>query len=142
MPLPPRSRPTIHDYLPQILPWLLIALVAAILISFSNRPIEVFASNEELQSFKIEAGIPHDRKIILLVTEWCPACKALEQSLNERGTPFSALDVENSIEGSKLYSICLSNGAPASVPKVIYEREMISQADLFKRLVIQRTFNK
>ncbi len=136
MPLPQRSRPTIHDYLPQILPWMLIAVFAALFIRFLDRPVEVFSSDEELHRFKVEAGIPYERKIILLVTEWCPACKALEHSLNERGTKFSVLDVETSVMGSKLYSVCLSKGAPQSVPKVIYEREMISQSDLFKRLVV------
>lgn len=131
------SRPTIQDYLPQIIPWLLIATVAAFIIRLSDRPVEVFASDDALQRFKIETGIPQSHEIILLVTEWCPACKALENSLHERGVPFSVLDVETSKKGSQLYSSCIAKGAPQSVPKVIYNRKMVSQSDLSKILVLK-----
>lgn len=134
-----RSRRTIHDYLPQILPWLLIAIIAVFFIRLSDRPIEVFASEDALQRFKIETGIPQSHEIILLVTEWCPACKALQSSLRERGVPFSVLDVEADAQGSRLYSTCISRGAPQSVPKVIYNREMVSQSDLFKLLLLKRS---
>jgi glutaredoxin len=135
--LPPkRTRPTMQDYLPQILPWLIVAVVAAFLIRFFDRPIEVFPSDAALLRFKIEAGIPQHHEIILLVTEWCPACKSLQNTLAERGVPFSLLDVEASAQGAHLYGICVSKGAAQSIPKVIFRREMISQPDLFKRLLL------
>jgi len=133
-----RRRTTFSDYLPQILPWLLVTVIAAILIRFFDRPIEVFASDAALQRFKIEAGIPQHHKIVLLVTEWCPACKSLQSTLAGRGVPFSLLDVESSSQGRHLYATCLAKGAQHSVPKVIYEREMISQADLFKHILLEQ----
>lgn len=117
--------------------WLVpLLLVAAVLLIVRRpiAPVQVFASDQERLGFLELAGEPEDVALIALVTEWCPACKALEASLGEIGRPYARIDIEKSEAGRMLFERCARASGSRGVPKVIVGLEMVDARQALARL--------
>ena len=120
-----------RDRLARWLTWIAIACAGFFFLRSSDRTIDVFASDAERRQFDVRISNHANVPTLLLVTEWCPACKSLQYALDSQRVPYVALDVEHNQAGGELFSRCVSEGASQSIPKVIYERQMIPQGKLF-----------
>lgn len=116
-----------------LLPFLLGILFALVLLR-NQQPIQVFASEDERLRFLQEIGEERDVKLIALVTEWCPACRSLESSLDQLGVEYATADLDRSIPGQQLFERCVRLGGSRGIPKTIYGLEMVSAQDAVSRL--------
>jgi glutaredoxin len=87
-------------------------------------PQQLFDSPAERQSFFRAAG-QADTRVLVLVTEWCPACKALEAALTEEQIPFTRIDVENSQPGAQLFAKAAQRTRSQGVPKLVVDNHLI-----------------
>jgi glutaredoxin len=126
-----------RDRLARWITWIAIACAGFFLLRSSDRTIDVFASDAERQQFDVRIGNHAHVPTLVLVTEWCPACKSLQHALDNQRVPYVALDVEHDQAGGELFSRCVSEGASQSIPKVIYGLQMIPQGKLFS--VVQQS---
>ena len=116
-----------------IVPIVLVA-VALLLLRRPMAPVQVFASDQERRSFLEMAGEPEDIALIALVTEWCPACKALEATLSEIGRPYAIVDIERSEAGRMLFERCARESGSRAVPKVVLGLEMMDAREAVARM--------
>ena len=141
-PLPPRlpsrvPKTALQNIRPILLrfgPWIAIALAISIYASRSFTPIEVFATEGVRREFLERVGAAPSTRIIALVTEWCPACKSLEQNLRSKGVDFVKIDIESNNDGRKLFHEVYEITGSNSIPKVILDRNLISQGRLYMEL--------
>ena len=97
-------------------------------------PQQLFATEEERARFLSAAGAPSSIRIITLGTEWCPACKQLEHKLTTDTIPHLALDVEKNPAAGELFRRAVEVTGSNSVPKIILDKDIISQPKLFVEL--------
>ena len=97
-------------------------------------PQQLFATDEERVRFLSAAGIPSSIRIITLGTEWCPACKQLELHLTTDNIPHLALDVEKNPAAGELFRRAAEITGSNSVPKIILDKDIVSQPKLFVEL--------
>jgi glutaredoxin len=116
-----------------LLPLLLGILLAFVLLR-NQKPIQVFASEDERLHFLQEIGEERDVRLIALVTEWCPACRALESALEQVGVEYAKVDLDRSVPGQQLLERCVRLGGSRGLPKTIYGLEMLSAHDAVSRL--------
>jgi glutaredoxin len=124
----------IGQFLSRFGPWIAIALAFGIYISRSFTPIEVFATEGARREFLERVGAAPSTRIIALVTEWCPACKSLEHNLRSNGVDFVKIDIESSDDGRKLFHEVYELTGSNSIPKVILDRNLVSQGRLYMEL--------
>ena len=97
-------------------------------------PQQIFATEDERVQFLSSAGAPPSVRIITLGTEWCPACKQLEHKLSTDNVPHVALDVETDPNAGALFRRAADVTGSNSVPKIILDRDIVSQPKLFLEL--------
>lgn len=117
--------------------WLLPLFLGTALVfalSRTEKPIAVFASEEDRIAFLREIGEEQEVQLIALVTDWCPACRALEYSLDTEGIPYAKVDLERSVPGRQLFEKAVGLGASRAIPKTIYGLTMISAPDAISRV--------
>lgn len=115
-------------------PWVLLTVLVSIYIWRSVAPVEIFSTEGERRAFLEAVGAPPSTRIIALVTDWCPACKALEQNLSSNGTEFVRLNIERSNEGRRLFQRSYELTGENSIPKIILDRNIVSQGQLYLEL--------
>ena len=115
---------------------LLIAMAIALSIWIwqSLTPQQLFATEEERVQFLASVGAPPSTRIITLGTEWCPACESLDHNLKERGIPHVRLDVETDPKGEELFRRVYKITSSNSIPKIILDKDIVSQPKLFWEL--------
>jgi hypothetical protein len=119
-----------RDRLVRWLPWAVIAIAGFFLLRPSITSVDLFASDEQRRDFDLRVGNYRHIPTLLLVTEWCPACKALQHRLEAQHHPYLALDIEQNSWAHELFERCIAGGAARSVPKVVYGRQMIAPQKL------------
>lgn len=102
---------------------------------------QLFATEEERARFLSAAGAPPSTRIITLGTEWCPACKQLEHKLTTDNIPHLALDVEQSPSAGMLFRRAAEITGSNSVPKIVLDKDIVSQPKLFLELAMGTTTN-
>lgn len=87
-------------------------------------PRKLFDSTEERQAFfrSVEQG---ETRVLVLVTEWCPACKGLEADLSREEIPFTRIDVEQSQPGARLFMKAAQRTNSQGVPKLVVDDYVI-----------------
>ena len=129
---PERKRPSPYRQLWDMV--LKFAPLAAVIVAIgwlfvqSSLPKDVFASEEERVSFLSSVGEDPDKRVIALVTSWCPACKAMEVSLAQSGIPYVRLDIEQSPLGRKLYDRSVELTGVRGIPQVVVDRTWIGHS--------------
>jgi glutaredoxin len=111
----------IHRYLFHVV----IAGAIVFYIWSSMQPQILFANENERVSFFQSLGATPSSRVVVLVTEWCPACKALEANLKAEGLPFIRVDVENSRPGLELFKKAADVSGSNAIPKVIVDRRLV-----------------
>jgi glutaredoxin len=97
-------------------------------------PRRLFATEGERAQFLSSVGAPSSIRIITLGTEWCPACKQLEHKLSTDNVPHITLDVEKNPAGGALFRRAVEVTGSNSVPKIILDRDIVTQPKLFLEL--------
>ena len=97
-------------------------------------PRRLFATQDARAQFLSSMGAPSSNRIITLGTEWCPACKQLEYRLTTDNIPHLALDVEKNPAGGALFRRAVEVTGSNSVPKIILDRDIVTQPKLFLEL--------
>jgi len=97
-------------------------------------PRQLFVTEEERVQFLTSAGASPSIRIITLGTEWCPACKQLEHKLTTDNVPHLALDVEKDAAAGALFRRVADLTGSNSVPKIILDKNIVSQPKLFLEL--------
>jgi glutaredoxin len=115
-------------------PWLAIGAAVYLYIAQSFTPIEVFTTEGQRREFLERVSAPHSTRVIALVTDWCPACKSLEHNLQSQGVEFVRLDIEKNEQGRRLYQRVFELTGSNSIPKVILDRNLVSQGRLYAEL--------
>lgn len=137
-PLPSRSSETpfqkLGAFLSSFGPWLLLTILVSLYIWRSVAPVEIFATEGERRELLAKVGASPSTRIITLVTDWCPACKALEHNLQSNGTDFVRLNIERSNEGRRLFQRSYELTGENSIPKIILDRNLVSQGQLYLEL--------
>jgi glutaredoxin len=105
---------------------LLIVGVIALAVLLVDRftPQKLFDSPEERQAFFRSVG-QGETRVLVLVTEWCPACKGLEAALTGEQIPFTRIDVEESPPGAQLFMKAAQRTGSQGVPKVVVDDTVI-----------------
>jgi glutaredoxin len=94
----------------------------------SSLPKDVFASEDERRSFVSSVGEDPEKRVIALVTSWCPACKAMEGSLIQSQIPYIRLDIEQSLLGRRLYDRSVELTGARGIPQVVVDRTWIGHS--------------
>jgi glutaredoxin len=97
-------------------------------------PKQLFATEEERARVLSAAGAPSSTRIIVLGTEWCPACTQLKYKLTTDNIPHLALDVENNPAAGELFRRAVEIDGSRSVPKIVFDKDIVSQPKLFMEL--------
>jgi glutaredoxin len=97
-------------------------------------PQQLFATEDERARLLSAVGASPSIRVITLGTEWCPACKQLEQSLTSDKVPHVALDVEKDRIGGELFRRAAQITGSNSIPKIILDKDIVSQPKLFVEL--------
>ena len=97
-------------------------------------PRQLFVTEEERVQFLTSAGASPSIRIITLGTEWCPACKQLEHRLATDNVPHLALDIEKDAAAGALFRRVADITGSNSVPKIILDKNIVSQPKLFVEL--------
>jgi glutaredoxin len=92
--------------------------------------MELFKTDEQRWEFDLQVGNDSHIPTLLLVTEWCSACKSLQYTLDQNQHPYLALDIERNTLARELFDRCIAAGASRSVPKVVHGRQMIAPQKL------------
>lgn len=100
----------------------------------SLMPRELFATEEDRQQVLLSVGADPSTRLIILVTDWCPACKQLEHELAERKVPHVRLDAEKDPIGQALFRRVYGVTGSNSIPKIILDRNIVSRPTLFLKL--------
>ncbi len=100
-----------------------VAALAFFVVDRST-PRQLFDSLQERQAFFRSVGQPETR-VLVLVTEWCPACKSLEAALSREEIPFTRIDVEQSQPGARLFMKAAQRTSSQGVPKVVVDDYVI-----------------
>lgn len=111
--------------------YVLVVSVLAFSAGRSLLPTEIFASEGERVQFLATIGEPESTRIIALVTEWCPACRSLEQTLAERRIKYARLDIEKDQHGREVFERVYAATGSNTIPKIILDRSVVSRAQLF-----------
>jgi len=135
-PEPSRTRkaPPLHRAGELVYRYGIYAFVAVALAFSAGRaliPTEIFASEGERVKFLATIGEPESTRIIALVTDWCPACRGLEQTLVERRIKYARLDIEKDQHGRDLFERVYAATGSNTIPKIILDRSVVSRAQLF-----------
>lgn len=129
---PERKRPSLFRRLLDFVVWgaPLLVIVGAIvwIFLYSSLPKDVFATEDERRNFVISVGENPEKRVIALVTSWCPACKAMEGYLQQSGIPFVRLDIEQSPIGRRLYDRSVELTGARGIPQVIVDRTWIGHS--------------
>ncbi len=104
-------------------------------------PQLLFATEEERVQFLSSVGAPPSIRVITLGTAWCPACKQLEHKLTADNVPHLALDVENNPTAGNLFRRAAEISGSNSVPKIILDKDIVSQPKLFLELARENRAN-
>ena len=110
-----------------------LGIILAFMLTREQSPMQVFASEDERIEFLRQIGEQRDVRLIALVTAWCPACQALERSLEEEGIPYAKVDLDRSGPGQGLFEKCARLGGSRGIPKTIFGLEMVSASEALKR---------
>jgi|LakMenEpi03Aug12_release.lakeMendotaPanAssembly.Ray.scaffolds.fasta_scaffold178842_4 glutaredoxin len=108
-----------------------IAVVVGVIVWIffqSSLPKEVFSSEEERRAFIVSVGEDPEKRVITLVTSWCPACKAMEASLAQSEVPFVRLDIEQSPLGRRLYDRSVELTGARGIPQVVVDRTWVGHS--------------
>lgn len=97
-------------------------------------PQQLFATEDERIQFLSSAGAPPSIRVITLGTEWCPACKQLELQLTADNVPHLALDIEKNPIAGALFRRAADVTGSNGVPKIILDKDIVSQPKLFLEL--------
>ena len=108
-----------------------LGLFVLVILLREAAPQTIFASEQERVQFLQEIDEPSSIRVVALVTDWCPACRSLESSLNSAKIPFARVNIEQSEPGRKLFERCIQAGGSRGIPKVILDREMVSARAVF-----------
>jgi glutaredoxin len=85
---------------------------------------QLFDSSGERATF-FRSVAKSETRVLLLVTEWCPACKSLESDLAAEQISFTRIDVEQSQPGASLFAKAAQRTGSQGVPKVIVDDNLI-----------------
>jgi glutaredoxin len=99
-------------------------VAAAYFLVDSFTPRQLFDSAQERQAFFRSVG-QQETRVLVLVTEWCPACKGLEADLTGEGIPFTRIDVEKNEAGGHLFAKAAQRTSSQAVPKVVVDDYII-----------------
>ena len=102
-------------------PLFLLVLFLCWQLSSNLIPQRIFATEEERKIFFASIGQNPEKRVIALVTVWCPACKAMEANLAANQIPYVRLDIEQSIQGRSLYDKSVSLTGQRGIPQVIVD---------------------
>ncbi len=56
--------------------------------------------------------------IVMYSTQWCPDCRRAKQFFDERGVPYTAIDIENDPDAAR--RVLELNGGMSSVPTIVF----------------------
>ena len=115
-----------------------LGLFVLVILLREAAPQTIFASEQERLQFLQEIDEPSSTRVVALVTDWCPACRSLESSLNTENIPFARVNIEQSEPGRKLFERCVKAGGSRGIPKVILDREMVSSRAVFAEFSASR----
>lgn len=118
----------------------LLAVFAAVFavgcdLSDNHGPITAF-TDESQRSLLLssEQADPSKSRVILFVTEWCPACKSLEYELKAEKIDFVRLDIEqNRLAGYTFERLATMSGS-RGIPKIVVDNDLVSRSELFRRV--------
>lgn len=127
------------DFLHRNLAPILVVIFFAMWGWRAMTPRQLFATEEERARFLSSVGAPPSIRVITLGTEWCPACKQLEHQLTTDNIPHLALDVENNPIAGDLFRRAAEITGSNSVPKIILDKDVVSQPKLFLELARENT---
>lgn len=116
-------------------PLILFILFVAWQISPNILPQTIFSSVDERKIFFASIGQDPEKRVIALVTSWCPACKAMEERLNLKGIPFVRLDIEQSIQGRSLYDKAVQLTGQRGIPQMVVDNRWVGHS--FSAVVAQ-----
>jgi glutaredoxin len=129
---PSRQKPAlsrrIGDGAARILP---VAVVVGAIAWFYLQgvlPKVVFASEAERLAFIASVRENPDKRVIALVTSWCPACANMEASLRKSSIPYIRLDIEQSAPGRALYEQSVKLTGARGIPQVIVDRTWVGHS--------------
>lgn len=109
-----------------------LGAVAWLLVLRQSEPIQVFASESEREDFVQSIGADTSVPIIALVTDWCPACRSFELSLEESSIPYTRVNIEQSDAGRALFEKGVQRGAPRSIPQVVQGLYLVDRRSVFE----------
>jgi glutaredoxin len=105
---------------------IVVGLAAVAFVMWDNpRSARLFDSPQERTAFFRLVARPETR-VLVLVTEWCPACKGLEAALASEQIPFTRITVEESEPGARLFTKAAQRTRSRGVPKVIVDDTLVS----------------
>jgi glutaredoxin len=106
----------------------ILLFAAAYLIWSSYSPKYVFRSDEERVKFFAEVREDPSKRVVLMVTDWCPACRNLEGLLQKRAVPYVRLNIEQSVPGRRLYDSLVQKTGQRSIPQVVVDRVWVGSS--------------
>jgi glutaredoxin len=98
--------------------------VALFVLLDSQENQKIFDSENERASFFRSVSYQPTR-VLVLVTEWCGACKSLEASLTAGGITYTRIDIEQSNLGAQLFLKAAERTRSRGVPKVIVDDNLV-----------------
>ena len=117
---------------------LAMVVFLAALVLRSQDPIQVFASEQERSDFMKSIGAQEQIRLIALVTDWCPACRAFEASLESAHIPYARVNIEENSAGRALFEKGVALGAPRAIPQAVFGLSIVGQAEAFKQAVAEQ----
>ncbi len=119
---------TLFEWIHRYLFHVVIAGAVLFYVVSSMRPQILFTSEGERIDFVRSIGVMQPSRVIVLVTEWCPACKSLEAGLRAQGLSFIRVDIEKSLAGRELFSKAADISGSNAIPKVIVDRNLVGHS--------------
>jgi len=94
-------------------------------LALPSQQAAVFSSKaEQAHILKELSGYPDHDPFICFVTDWCPACKALEEKLTTEGVPYVRANIEKNKTAHDLY-MRISNGGSMGIPVTLVQNTII-----------------
>jgi len=98
--------------------------VALFVLLDSQSNQKLFDSESERVSFFRSVNYQPTR-VLVLVTDWCGACKSLEASLTSGGITYTRIDIEQIQPGAQLFLKAAQRSRSRGVPKVIVDDTLV-----------------
>lgn len=121
---------------------LIPAIIVVATLFFLFRPVYVFKSDSERKDYLRSIGARTDIRVIILTTEWCPACKQLEGQLTAEGVEFLKLDIERTGAGRELFKKVADQTLSTSIPKVIIDNKVVGPTNALMDIKTLGTITK